>query len=68
MAVEYQSLNQVARQANWLEINGNIPGSDRLRMLLESHNCCVICGTKHIRKQADDGLLERWTCPACDIS
>ena len=46
MAVEYQNLAQIARQANWLEMNGNIPGSDRLRMLLESYNCCLFCGTK----------------------
>lgn len=27
-------LNQIAKQANWLEMNGNIKGSDRLRILL----------------------------------
>ncbi len=68
MALEYQSLNQVARQANWLEMNGNIPRSDHLRMLLESHNCCLFCGTKLVNKQTGDGKDEIWICPTCDIS
>ena len=37
-------LNQIAKQANWLEMNGNTRGSDRLRILLEEHNYCSECG------------------------
>ena len=37
-------LNQIAKQAHWLEAKGNIRGSDRLRIMLEEHNCCSECG------------------------
>ncbi len=66
VAVDYQNLAQIARQANWLEMNGNIPGSDRLRMLLESYNCCLFCGTKQVSGQTGIDQSEIWICPVCN--
>ena len=61
IAVCHEGLHQIARQANWMESHGNILGSDRLRTLLESHNCCLRCGTRQIW----DARSDLWQCPSC---
>ena len=58
----HRGLNQIARQANYLESTGNFSGSDRLRILLETHNCCFMCGSK----QVYNVLLADWICSSCD--
>ncbi len=59
-------LNHIAKQANWLEGNGNIKGSDHLRALLESHNCCLLCGTKQIFDSDYYRKTGMWKCPSCN--
>lgn len=61
-----EGLHQIARQASWLLEQGNIPGSDRLRMLLEMYNCCVICGTMQIPNRDLERWFGEWVCPKCD--
>jgi|LFRM01.1.fsa_nt_gb rubrerythrin len=59
-------LNQIAKQANWLEMNGNTRGSDRLRILLEEHNYCSECGATQAFNPAFYHHTGYWRCPVCD--
>ena len=68
MALALRSLNQIARQANLIEnVLENMDRAERLRGMLEQHNCCVECGTQLI---FDPDYYERtgfWMCPYCAV-
>ena len=59
-------LNQIAKQAHWLEAKGNIRGSDRLRIMLEEHNCCSECGATQVCNPSYYHHSGFWRCPVCD--
>ena len=59
-------LHHIAKQANYLETMGNFSGSDRLRVLLEEHNCCLVCGTEQVYDPEYYKKIGMWKCPTCD--
>lgn len=43
-----QGLEQVAKQAHFLESMGSLNSPEKLRTLLEKNNCCPVCGKRLI--------------------
>ena len=66
MLTYVNGLNQIARQANWLEMNGNSKGSNRLRVMLGEHHCCSACGASQSFNPPYYHHSGFWRCPLCD--
>ena len=66
MIARSQGLHQIAKQASFLEDIGNFSGADRLRVLLEKHNCCLLCGSEQIFDLVYYHRTGLWGCPTCN--
>ncbi len=59
-------MKAVARIAQILDHKGQFTRADRLRMILESHNRCLICGERQEYDPEYHSRTGLWKCPKCD--
>ncbi len=59
-------MKAVAIIAQILDRKGQFPRADRLRMILESHNLCLICGESQEFDPEYHRRTGLWKCPKCD--
>lgn len=59
-------LELIAKLANYMAISGKVSLADKLYVVLEKHNCCLVCGTKQIFDEAYYRRFGIWKCPKCD--